>query len=287
MLIQPEKGKVVTRRFRGVAKILARPFKWLPDDLMRLNMKTDAPHYLIMSFINAFLWAGFLFLLLLILLFVQKGQLDLKGPGMLGGVIFFAFMGLFLYYPRILVKKLAEEIDKNLAYALKDLLLQVSSGVCLFNGMANVSVGGYGEISKEFEKIVRDINAGLNEVDALERMSVRTESRFVKRTIWQLVNVMRSGASMIGALRNVVDSLILFQQKQIRDFTQELNMWSLVYMIFAVILPTLGVTLLVVLSAFSKVGISRELFIAVILVSFFAQAGIIGFVKNRRPVIYG
>ena len=127
----------------------------------------------------------------------------------------------------------------------------------------------------------------MSEIDALEKMGVRTESRFVKRTIWQLVNVMRSGASVVMALRNVVSSLVLYQQKQIRDFTQELNMWSLVYMIFAVILPTLGVTMLVVLSAFSQAGVSKGLFIAVIAVSFFAQVGVVGFVRSRRPIIYG
>ena len=287
MILQPEKGKNVTRRFIGIGQLISRPFKWLDSDLVKIGMKTSKSHYFLMSFINALIWSVSLFALLFVLLYVQSGEPALMGPGLLGGVVFLIFFGVFLYYPRVLVKKRAENIDKNLAYALKDLLLQVSSGVCLFNGMANVSVGDYDEISKEFDAVVRDINAGMSEIDALEKMGVRTESRFVKRTIWQLVNVMRSGASVVMALRNVVSSLVLYQQKQIRDFTQELNMWSLVYMIFAVILPTLGVTMLVVLSAFSQAGVSKGLFIAVIAVSFFAQVGVVGFVRSRRPIIYG
>jgi flagellar protein FlaJ len=284
MLAQPDKFRSF-RRLVGLSGLFSQRARWLKSDLPRVGVDVLPQIYLLACFFNAVFWGLAVSGLLLFLLSRQQDKIPWNTIVLSGAAIFITFLFLFLYYPRILVQKRAGQIDRRLAFALKDLLLQVSSGVCLFNGMTNVSKAGYDEISDEFDKVVREINAGVNEVDALERMGLRTESRFVKKTIWQLVNVMRSGSSVAGALRSVVGSLILFEQKLIRDFTQELNLWSLVYMIFAVIAPTLGTTMLIILSAFGGAGVSKELFIAVLIVSFFAQASIVGFVKNRRPVI--
>jgi flagellar protein FlaJ len=287
MLITVEAAHPFFRRFIGLGRGLAKPFKWLERDLGRIGFKEEPAYYVLTSGLNAFAWSFSFFLLMAFLLSTRPQGIEVA-PLVLPPTLVFCFMfSLFIYYPRIILKKIAERIDRNLVYALKDLRLQVSSGVCLFDGMTNVSKTNYGEISQEFEKVVREINAGVNEIDALERLGVRTESRFVKKSIWQLVNVLRSGASVTSALRGVVDSLTSHQQKLIRDFTQELNLWSLIYMLFAVIAPTLGTTMLVVLSAFGGSGVSRELFLAVVLVSFIVQGVIIGFIKNRRPVIHG
>ena len=284
MLAQPDKFRSF-RRFVGLAGIFSKRAKWLKNDLPRVGVDVLPQIYVLACFFNAAFWGMAISGLLLFLLSRQQDKMPWNTIVLSGAAVFITFLFLLVYYPRILVQKRAGQIDRGLAFALKDLMLQVSSGVCLFNGMTNVSKAGYDEISDEFDKVVREINAGVNEVDALERMGLRTESRFVKKTIWQLVNVMRSGASVSGALRSVVGSLILFEQKLIRDFTQELNLWSLVYMIFAVIAPTLGTTMLIILSSFGGASVSKELFIAVLLVSFFVQASIVGFVKNRRPVI--
>lgn len=285
MLISPERGKDYTRRFIGLSSMVVKHLPWLKKDLKKLDLDATPPHYLFICFLNAVIWSFLLFSFLFFMLILQDDGLKLTTLLLPTTMAFVCCIGLFVYYPHILVGKIAERVDRNLAFALKDLLLQAGSGVSLFNGMFNVSKAGYDVISDEFGRVVRDINGGMNETDALERMGFRTDSKFIKKTLWRLVNVMRSGASLVGALRGVVDALVSFQQRQIRDFTQELNLWALIYMIFAVIAPTMGTTMMIVLSAFGGAGVSEGLFLGIIFVSFFIQVVIVGFVRNRRPKV--
>ena len=86
-----------------------------------------------------------------------------------------------LRYPRILSGKTAELIDKHLVFALKDLLLQINSGVTLYNGLVNVVKEGYGQASKELEKVAKDVSCGIPIDKALEKMALQTKSEFLRK----------------------------------------------------------------------------------------------------------
>ena len=200
------------------------------------------------------------------------------------------FLGIIIFialirYPKILAGKKAERIDKNLVFALKDLLLQINSGVNFYNAIVNIGKSNYGLISKELTKVAREIKAGKPVEKALEVLAIQTGSDYLKKTIWQIVNSLRSGSSLKGALKNIINELVDEQKGKIKNYTHELNLWSLIYMLFAVAIPTIGAVMLIILSGFAGVGINKATFVSFVVLTFIAQIIIIGFIKTRRPIV--
>jgi len=192
---------------------------------------------------------------------------------------------VLLRYPKIMAGKKGERINKYLVFGLKDLLLQVGAGVSLYNGLVNVSRAGYGQVSLEFEQVAKNITTGMPMNTALERMALQSNSDFLKRTTWQLINTLKAGASVKTALRTIIDDLTAEQRRKIADYARELNLWTLVYMIFAVAVPTIGSVMLVILSSFAGLGVTKGMFIAFLVLLAFVQYALIGFVKTRRPMV--
>jgi archaeal flagellar protein FlaJ len=201
-------------------------------------------------------------------------------------VAFFLLLALFLFYPAILVRKCVESIDRDLVYALKDLQIQISSGVSLFEAMKNLSGSEHGFVSEEFRNVVQDINAGEAQDVALEKLALKTESEFMKKTIWQIVIALRSGASLQGTVKNLVDNMRQYQSAKVKSYTQEMNLWILLYLIVAIAIPSLGATLITVLSSFSSGQMREPVFLALLAACFLGQYAIIKYVKLSRPLVY-
>jgi flagellar protein FlaJ len=201
-------------------------------------------------------------------------------------VVFFLLLIVSLIYPRVLVRKSVESLDRDLVYALKDLLIQISSGVSLFEAMRNISASDHGHVSKEFRMVVEDINAGEAQDVALEKLALRTESEFMKKTIWQIVIALRSGASLQGTVKNLVDNMRQFQSAKIKSYTQEMNLWILLYLIVAIAIPSLGATLITILSSFGRFQIREPVFLALLVACFLGEYIIIKYVKISRPLVH-
>ncbi len=281
----------LSHRLIGIGNHFANLVPGLKYDLKKIDAEETAGEYVASAIVNAiFLFAIFFPLLAIIQLRRIPSSIDdlqLLSTSLEYSAAFFAMVfAFYLYNPHIQALKKGESIDKDLVFALKDMLLQVSSGVSLFNAMANASKAGYGQISKEFEITVREINAGVPEDEALEKMAFRTESEFFKQAAIQLVTAVRSGSPVENAIRSIILSLTAHQRSQIKGYSAELNLWVLIYMIFAVAIPGLGAAALVVLSAFGTINVSEPVFLAMIATSFFAQAAIIGFTQSRRPAVH-
>lgn len=288
MIIPLTSSKGISRIFFGIANKILKLVPGLRYELQETDLDASAEEYTAAAILNSLLVLVMFFLLLFFLSYRIRGN-TLHSSLILSSVLSFGFFILFLViliqYPRITAGKKAEQVDKNLVFALKDLLLQISSGVSLYNALINISNGGYGEISYEFGKVAKEVNTGTPMTSALEKMAISTKSEYLKRTTWQLVNTLKAGASLSGALRAIIDDLVINQRGKIRDYAHELNLWSLIYMLFAVAIPTIGATMLVILSSFAGMGITSPMFILFLVVCFIVQIIIIGFVKTRRPLV--
>jgi len=287
-MLLPERASCrLASPFVGIGDKAARLFPSLKDDLSQAHQQKSAARYTAEVMINTCIYF-LLFFGLLFLLSMSQGKERaaslLQGLGLSFLISLLIFYSL-ITYPRILAGKRSEQIEKHLIFALKDILLQVRSGVPLYHSIVNVSKAGYGEASKEFEQLAQFINTGMSVDKALERLALHTKSDFLKRTAWQLNNAIIAGASLQGALQALVDDLTLDQKDKIRNYSQELNLWILLYMLFAVAVPTIGATMLVILSSFAGFGIEQNMFVAFIIICLIIQGMLIGFVKTRRPVV--
>jgi len=288
MLLPTNFTKRASRLFIGLSNKLSRFAVGLKYDLKSSDIELTDVEYVSHSFVNGLVFFLLFFFLLFFLNYYVQGKTlgDALLRGLAYGIVIFALMFYTLIrYPRILAGKKAELIDKYLLFALKDLKLQITSGVTLYNGLINISRAGYGQASIEFEKVARAVNTGTPIDKALEKMAITSKSAFLRRMTWQLVNTLKAGASLEGALTTLIRDLTLDQRDKIKKYAHELNLMVLVYMLFAVAVPTIGATLLIILSSFAGFGITKGFFVTFIILCFFVQIILIGFVKTKRPVV--
>ncbi|HHQ44586.1 MAG TPA: hypothetical protein ENN13_00425 [Candidatus Altiarchaeales archaeon] len=202
-----------------------------------------------------------------------------------GGAMFFYLM----FYPKSIVNKRVKYLERNLLYALRSLLVQIRSGIPVFNAMASIATGKYGPISSEFKDVVEKVNAGESMVGVLEHLAVRNPSIYFRRSLWQLVNSIKSGSDVGKNLEDIIASLSKEQMVEIRRYKSVLNPLAMMYMMIAVIAPSLGITLLIILSTFpgmSQIG-REEIYWMLLAGVCFMQFIFLGLIKSKRPNLIG
>jgi len=195
--------------------------------------------------------------------------------------IFFSQMN----YPRIYSFRRSIDVEKNLIPALQDMLVQLESGVPIFQIISNISNSGYGSVSQEFGKAVNAISSGVSQIDALEELIKKNKSVYFKRVLWQISNGLRSGSDMSIVMKDSIDNLNKEQAIQIQSYGSKLNPLVMFYMLVAVILPSLGLTFLTIIS--SMLGLSgtmiKLMYLAVFAFAVLIQIMFLGMIKTRRP----
>ena len=70
----------------------------------------------------------------------------------------------------------------------------------------------------------------------------------------------------------------------IKMYGQELNLWGLIYMMAVIVAPSMGVTLLVILSSFiGGTQINEQLFWIILAGLILFQIVLISIIRNKRP----
>ena len=188
-------------------------------------------------------------------------------------------------YPRLKALRKVKETEEDLLPALRTLLVQISSGVVFFDALKTVSRGDYGTVSREFDKVIKRIEAGQSSLEALEFIVRTNPSVYFRRSVWQIMVAMKSGSDITIVLQSLINNMNLEQLTKIREYSAKLSPLSMLYMLFTIILPALAISFLLVLSFFiSAVGnyINFILWggLALILI---LQIAFIGLIKSGRP----
>ncbi len=289
MLLFPlEKTENVRESFLTIGRIISKIFFSLEYDLKKAGLKVEAKKYAFASFISAMIY-GIVFLLIGMVFGVMiTGEL---GAGTIGIMLamsiaaFFSALVFHSFYPKILSKQIASEVDNELLFALRTLQIQLSSGVSLFEAIKLISKSDFGEVSNEFSQVIKDINSGSSETKALEKIAFRTESELMKKTIWQIISTLKSGGALLNSLDSIIEELVAKQKQTIENYSATLNIWTLVYLIIAAAMPSLGVTFLVIASSIGGAGIGIEAVSLIVVLAFSIQAGLILAVRSQIPKV--
>ncbi len=279
--------KLLARPLYGFGSALASANPMLRVELTQAGIEIEDAEYLSIA-----LWLFLFYAFFAALVSFSLGRaLDPSKALLVAPVIglVFGFMVVLqlLVYPKIIVKRKVREIDRNLVFALRTLLIEIKSGVSLFEALKTVSEGSYGKLAEEFGQTVREIGTGTPEKDALEKMAENNPSDHLRRTLWQVVNGMRAGSDISIVLKESVDSLTRQQAIEIRAYGGQLKVLSLMYMMLGVIVPALGITFLIVLTSFPQIPVSEWFFWALLAMVMLGQFMFIGIVKSKRPNLLG
>jgi flagellar protein FlaJ len=288
MLIPMSLGEKLGARFRGIASRLADAYPGLRYDLINANIEFSPETYAFASGLSAAIWAAMaaLFMLVVVKIRSVEGPLMVLAPLLGFFVVWVVFFLLHIRYPKLLSNSMATKIDRGLLFATRDMLIQISSGIPLFSAMANVADGDYGQVSAEFKKVVNEVRSGASLSSALENMALRSQSKYLKKTVWQLITAMRSGSNLTAAIKGIIKLLVDNQLRAVKSYNAELNFIVLIYLMVAAVLPTVGTTVLVIFSVFGVLGVTPEIYTALIAFGFFIQTLVIGYVHLRRPRLY-
>jgi len=277
----------IAKKFINIGDALSNFFPALDFELEQSGYDYEPREWTALAFFAASFYFTVMFGTMNIVTLAAKVPL-MRGFGLSFAVGFsLALMSFFYisFYPKLQVNKKIKNLEANLPYALHHLLIEIRSGVPLFNALNSISQSNYGALSMEIQKAVNEINTGKSEINALEKLARMNPSLYFRRVMWQIVNALKSGADIGATLDQIVISLASDQIIAIKKYGAQLNPLALMYMIFAVIFPTLGITFILVISSFLGLGISIDLIlIGILMFLFFFQFMMIGLIKTRRPV---
>ena len=282
----------MSRVFLGVGEILTHIFPFINSAIDQSGVKDEysisGREY--MSFCSAVSFFLFLFVGSLIMMVLRLGGGKQPLIGFVAGGAVAAAMFLYLtFYPKSIVNRRVKYLERNLLFALRSLLIQIRSGVPVFNAMVSIAIGNYGPISLEFKNVVDKVSAGKPVIDVLEELAIRNPSVYFRRAMWQIINSMKSGSDLGQNIEDLISSLAKEQLVEIRRYKSILNPLAMMYMMVAVIVPSLSITLLIILSSFPGMeAIGREQTFWIILIFLvFMQFIFLGIIKSRRPNLIG
>lgn len=288
MLFPINSAKKLSSRFLFIGSAISKIIYSLPYDLKNAEIKIDAERYSLAALISAFIYFIIFILIGIAFGFVISRSIDNNAILIAVIIGFFAFVVSFffhLYYPRILGNKIARSVESDLLYALRTLLIQVSSGISLFQAMRVISRSNYGQVSEEFKEVIKDINSGMSETKALEKLAFKTKSEIFKKVIWQMLTTIKSGGSVVASLRSSVNELVESQMEMIKGYAATLNMWTLIYLIIAAALPSLGVTFLVIASSIGGSGIGVNSVLLIVTLAICIQFVLIIVLRSQVPKV--
>jgi len=280
----------IAKRVSLIFKYQAFTFtKFMPNlknELSQADIDIKPQEYVSIAIFSGFFLSAIIFALVFFLGMITAPISSAFGTAIvIAAVVYFAIFTYSLFYPKLIIQKKVKLLERDLLFALKYILIRIKSGVSLYDAMVGVAQSNYGEISVSFRKAINEIATGTDEVVALENMALRAPSTFFRRTIWQITNNMRAGSDIGKILETITSTLVREQKILIRKYGSELNPIILMYMMFAIIIPSLGVTVLIVMSSFSGLAVPVYIFYIIPVAVFVLQIFFTRIIKDKKPMI--
>lgn len=234
----------LTSPFRKPAQRMLGSFKGLERDLYRANIKLSPEVFLALVLALTMLVGIPIFLLCSLFL-----PFPLNLP-----IGMFGFIFVFMYarnYPKKKALGRVMDINRKLPYVLRHLSTSLNSGVGLPEAIVSISQADYGALSEEFGRVVQDVKAGMSLEEALGNLEERIESMPLRRSLRQIRRTLRTGGDLAKILTSMANETSFELRMKLRDFTQSLNLFSLLYMFASAVLPAM---LIIAFTVMSRIG---------------------------------
>ena len=261
---------------------IAKTFPNLKMKLKQAGMDDRPEDFIKKTFISAFYMATglvvFLFLLLAKLNAV-KGVFFVMIP-----LVFLVMFFYMIRLPDVRISKKEKDISKEIVFAGRFIIIELESGVPLYNAMLNVSKN-YEIIGRYFKEITDKVDLGTSMEDALNEAVEFIPSNDFRKILWQIINSIRTGSDVAKSLYSAMEQITKDQITEVNKYGKKLNPLAMFYMIVAVILPSLGITMLIILSSFIQFELSLTILLSLAGFLGFVQFMFIAMVKFSRPAI--
>ncbi len=219
--------------FGGLSKSIRPYFIEMRDDLKKANINYTLEEYLsislfttVVTFIMETLILSFLFGL-----FMNPIISVILGITMaltISGLLFF----LFYSYPTAASKGRDRKIRKVLPFTVSYMSTIASSNVPPISVFKTISqFKEYGELTKEAESIVRDVEFfGMTTSAAIKKQAKLTPSNDLKELLYGINTMMMTGGNLGTFLKEKGDEYMNDYRRRIRKYSQDLSLYVEMYL---------------------------------------------------------
>ncbi len=196
-----------------------------------------------------------------------------------------AIYSYLMLYPEAARIRRQKEMDYEIVFAGRHIVIALKSGMPLFDTFVGAS-SGYGAVSKEFARIVDKVVLGVPTTQAIREVVHYNPSKYFIRMLMQIANALSSGADVGDSLESVLDQISKEQMIALKEYSQKLTPIVMFYMVFGIIVPSLGIVLAtVVFSAVSggTVGFTSSILLIAFVLIALVQFLFLGFIESSRP----
>ena len=258
-------------------KLLARRNPGLKTKLVQAGIQDSAEDYVKKTIFNSLLLSsGLAFITFMFLL----------SPVVFLIVPFFAFLFYFYFlgYVDVKIEQIKKDIDREIVYAGRFLIIEIESGVTFYDAIYNIEKN-YKVIGTYFGDIVNKVYLGTSLEDALNETMITTPSNNLRKILWQILNSIKTGGDIGVSLNAVIDQIMKEQKISVQDYGKKLNPLAMFYMMIAIIIPSLGVTMIVVLATFLGLQVGLPFLLVIAGFLGFIQFMFLSIIKSARPSI--
>ena len=234
-------------QFRPFFKSISLRFPLLKRQLIQAQMNYTPAGFVRYAVFGAFYITAILLLISWLLL--RSTDVPMLLLFLLAPILYVVMFLYLMQFPLVKARQRAKKIEQELVFAGRHMLIELQAGVPLFDAMLGIS-RDYGPVSEEFNKIVEKVTLGVPLGAAFHDVAANNPSPYFNRLVLQLANSLSSGADVALTLESSLDQISKEQILDLKAYGQKLNPLVMFFMIFGIIMPSLGVAFMIMLVSF-------------------------------------
>jgi pilus assembly protein TadC len=260
-----------------VYKRIAAKFPDLRMNLLRSNI-TSSPEQYVKETVSFAIFMS-IAILLIVFMFTKSLFVFLTFPLIVVIMFFYLFKRAY-----VSAKKLDQQISREVVFAGRFLIIELESGIPMYNTFENIG-RNYKYVGFYFNNINEKVRLGTSLEDAITETIEVCPSENLRKLLWQILNSISTGANIASALNSVLENIVREQNIEMKEFGNKLNPLAMFYMMIAVIVPSLGITMLIVFSSFVNIKLTLLSLIVIAVAIGLLQLMFLMMIRNSRPNI--
>ncbi len=174
----------------------------------------------------------------------------------LGLITFFLTLTVFHSLPFQAIGDKATSIEANLPFAVNHMSAVASAGVSPYVMFKLVSdIKEYGEVSKQFRKIVRNVDTfGMDITAAITDVANRSPSESMQKILHSIVSTIQGGGDLASYLKNAAEQQMFEYKLRRKKYISLLQTYADIYTILLVAAPMMLIAFMIIISMITTSG---------------------------------
>lgn len=199
-------------------------------------------------------------------------------------ILFILVFEYFIISIKARIRAREREIDREVLFVGRYLLVKLYSGRPLLNALIETA-NSRGITAKYIKEIVEDISTGSTIEDALNSALIYSPSEKFRKILFHVNNALQLGIDVTKQLESVLQEITKEQELEIKGYGKKLNTLVMFYMLGAIVVPSLGVAIFIVVSSFVNISITFKGLLVLVIFLIIIEFIFIALFKSIKPEV--